>query len=550
MVRYISIVSFLLLMTASCADRGALRALDSVESYITEEPDRALSALDSLSQAGIKGKEANARYALLYSMALDKSYTDVTDDSLARIAVEYYRDRKDPGKKAQSWYYFGRVQQNAGDWIPATVSFTNAGKYADESGDCFLEGLVYRSMAEINSVTLNYPEELHYSSLAYEKFSAAGADKYRDYVLLYIAMAYNNSMDFANCESVCRTLRPIAEQYRDTALLAGCLLTYASALVFKESPEPEKAIEQITFVQDSLLVPLSLPDYGNLALAFQLSGQTETARSIVDQLKFVAGKDRVDRAKLSYIEYLMAERSGNYPEAFASLKTSARLQDSLFLQTMSQSVMGAQRDLLLAQSANDTERLRVRERTIMIMALASLMCILLTVMTYRNKIQTQNRELSQHMAQISSMSEELKSGNRNLMRQITDLYDMEFGFIDKICNEYYSSGHTPSGQKRVFNQITELVKDMSEDKKYSVLEHIVDRCRDGIMSKAREELVKFREEDFRFMCYFYAGFSYSTIALIFNIENINNVYVRKSRLKSRIEKLDVKDKTMFLDALA
>ena len=68
MVRYIFIVSLLLLMTASCADRGALRALDSVESYITEEPDRALSALDSLSQAGIKGKEANARYALLYSM--------------------------------------------------------------------------------------------------------------------------------------------------------------------------------------------------------------------------------------------------------------------------------------------------------------------------------------------------------------------------------------------------------------------------------------------------------------------------------------------------
>ena len=127
MVRYISIVSFLLLMTASCADRGALRALDCVESYITEEPGRALSALDSLSQTGIKGKEANARYALLYSMALDKSYTDVTDDSLARIAVEYYRDRKDPGKKAQSWYYLGRVQQNAGDWIPATVSFTNAG---------------------------------------------------------------------------------------------------------------------------------------------------------------------------------------------------------------------------------------------------------------------------------------------------------------------------------------------------------------------------------------------------------------------------------------
>ena len=73
----------------SCSDRNTLSQLESVASYIKDAPARALDELDSLHLAGISGREANAKYALLYSMALDKNYIDKTNDSLINIAVDW-----------------------------------------------------------------------------------------------------------------------------------------------------------------------------------------------------------------------------------------------------------------------------------------------------------------------------------------------------------------------------------------------------------------------------------------------------------------------------
>ena len=75
--RFYLITVFLLpvlLSVQSCTCRfETMSALESVSSYISEEPDRALSDLDSIHASGIKGREAKAKYALLYSMALDKN---------------------------------------------------------------------------------------------------------------------------------------------------------------------------------------------------------------------------------------------------------------------------------------------------------------------------------------------------------------------------------------------------------------------------------------------------------------------------------------------
>ena len=46
--------------------------------------------------------EARAKYALLRSMALDKNYIDVADDSLINVAVEWYSRRGD-ADGPQNW---------------------------------------------------------------------------------------------------------------------------------------------------------------------------------------------------------------------------------------------------------------------------------------------------------------------------------------------------------------------------------------------------------------------------------------------------------------
>ena len=142
----ISILAFAASMV-SCTDHEVIRQLDDVEAYLSEHPDSALSVLDSLSTADIRGREANAKFALLYSMALDKSYIDATDDSLINIAVDWYRKHGTAGERLKSYYYQGRVYQNAGDNEAAMGSFVRA--EASESEDNMSNGLLYKAMAGI-----------------------------------------------------------------------------------------------------------------------------------------------------------------------------------------------------------------------------------------------------------------------------------------------------------------------------------------------------------------------------------------------------------------
>ena len=177
----ISILAFAASMV-SCTDHKVIRQLNDVEAYLNEHPDSALTVLDSISTAGIQGRKANARFALLYSMALDKKHIYLTSDSLIMPAVTYYRNHGTDSDRAKSWYYLGRVQQNAGEYIQATVSLTHAEKYADLSGDSFYSGMTHRAMGDIFGDTFNSSESLKYYELAYSDFEKAGARKHSDYI--------------------------------------------------------------------------------------------------------------------------------------------------------------------------------------------------------------------------------------------------------------------------------------------------------------------------------------------------------------------------------
>ena len=75
----------------SCTSLDVNRTLKDVESYIMERPDSALSVLKSVDHALLNTKRQKAHHALLHAMALDKNYIDVIEDSIARVAVNFYQ---------------------------------------------------------------------------------------------------------------------------------------------------------------------------------------------------------------------------------------------------------------------------------------------------------------------------------------------------------------------------------------------------------------------------------------------------------------------------
>ena len=94
----------LLLLTGCNDPKHVTDALIRAEAWMNEHPDSALNLLKGIEQPELQTREHHARYALLYSQALDKNYIDLTSDSLINIAVDYYKDRDDVRAKFLSYY--------------------------------------------------------------------------------------------------------------------------------------------------------------------------------------------------------------------------------------------------------------------------------------------------------------------------------------------------------------------------------------------------------------------------------------------------------------
>ena len=100
--------------------------LYQAENCMEEFPDSALSLLQHISHPeDLKGK-AQADYALLYSQACDKNRISITNDSLIRIAVRYYKDKDEDLNAAKSYFYLGCVYRNANQDAMAIEAYLKA----------------------------------------------------------------------------------------------------------------------------------------------------------------------------------------------------------------------------------------------------------------------------------------------------------------------------------------------------------------------------------------------------------------------------------------
>ena len=109
--------------------------LTEVESYIEERPDSALVVLEKIEVEELSSKEERAKHALLLSMALDKNFVDKTDFEVLQPAIDYYEDNGSATDKLRTYYYQGRIYQNAGNDAAAMTSYVNALDKGAESND-------------------------------------------------------------------------------------------------------------------------------------------------------------------------------------------------------------------------------------------------------------------------------------------------------------------------------------------------------------------------------------------------------------------------------
>ena len=91
--------------------RQLTTTFDDVESFINDHPDSALTVLSGVDSMALNTRALRARYSLLYVMALDKCYEDITAPGLLDPAVAWYERHGSADEKMKTLYYEGRIAQ-------------------------------------------------------------------------------------------------------------------------------------------------------------------------------------------------------------------------------------------------------------------------------------------------------------------------------------------------------------------------------------------------------------------------------------------------------
>lgn len=102
-----TILFFVMLSVLVSCYQSHKRELDLAYTLAESKPDSALAFLNRINQAKLSDEDM-ARYALTYYKAQDKSGLDVDNDSLIRIAYDWYESHQEDSLYASSLYYMGK----------------------------------------------------------------------------------------------------------------------------------------------------------------------------------------------------------------------------------------------------------------------------------------------------------------------------------------------------------------------------------------------------------------------------------------------------------
>lgn len=128
----------------ACNDTTDIEAeLRKADVYMAEHPELALEVLEAIDADDLSTRKVRAKFALLHSMALDKNFIDLTNDTIIAPAVAYYKKHGTADEKLKTNYCLGRIAMNVGEYENAMTHFVKAEQYVDKCRDYVAVGLLY-----------------------------------------------------------------------------------------------------------------------------------------------------------------------------------------------------------------------------------------------------------------------------------------------------------------------------------------------------------------------------------------------------------------------
>ena len=339
-------ITVLLLLCITACQKQSFMAdkLLQAEALMNEYPDSALNLLKGIAQPELQTQEHRARYALLYSQALDKNYIDLTSDSLINIAVDYYKDRDDVRAKFLSYYYQGRIYTNANNLTQATLAYLEAEQLVDELGDDYAAGLLYEQIGLIYRSYYDFPKSLQAYQQAIEHYTKANRPFHKIYNMFSASDIYRNTQKEDAAYQTLKTALAESRKLNDQSLIKSCINNLIVVCIDLERWEEATQWYQEYQKNNSRNYP-TVAFYGYIALLHAKNKNFKDAFMLLDET-WKKTKSLQDSINLFHAESQVHQMNGSWEEAYRSMAKSISHQNKVIRKSLQQPVLTAQNNFL------------------------------------------------------------------------------------------------------------------------------------------------------------------------------------------------------------
>lgn len=305
--------------------------LEELDTMVQEQPDSAYTILSAFDRSTLTTKEEVAHFSLLYSIALDKMYIDVTEDTLINVAVDFYK-HKNNRYTFLSHYYHGRVFENANRKEDAMQAFILAEAVPEKKVDPLYLAKLHFGKIRIYDYLFLDREALCEAELAAEysrkaehwnNFAQALISQCTFYLVLDDTLDGSNPSNYEKADSCLA----IVENLWDKLKPAQKESWFFSKLMVSIRARRSDILELIE--KYGYLIEQSPEDaeWSTLAEAYLTLGMIPEMQEALDRGRSYGHQNGREGPTYSHLQEQASVRVGDYKGAYESLKEYNHLRD-------------------------------------------------------------------------------------------------------------------------------------------------------------------------------------------------------------------------------
>lgn len=537
-------------LCGSCRrDTSVSPHLLQAEALMDSAPDSALNILNATDTNLLVTPADRALHTLLLTQARYKTDIPSTDTAPIQAAADYFRSSSDHHHLMLSLYYLGEILRQASKYDEALKNLLEADKLATELENRFYLGLIDRGISATYCDVYLSDMCLSYSQQAVSAFEKSGNKEYWNYERINLATSYMMTGECDRALNIIDSVVDMAQTMSDSITISDAIASRGYIRLHKR--DWARGIADLQAAEHSRTQQEAARDKQAMIYAYTQLGKLLEADSVYKLLP----SEQSD-IFITLHQYHASHK--DYEAAYKTIQRQCLKQDSLVRTLTRQKVASASESFNRLQL--DKERLIAKNQRLRLslILLATIFVACLTVGYLIFKKRMSDRKITSLLRDYDFLSNEFgKLANKSDIRtpggfsaqNWKALFKKQFSMLDQLCAEYYETPNT-SKTAKLAKKIEYTILQLKNDTQFvkGIFDDI-NLYNDNLIRDLQESIDTLTQAEYTLLALLCSGLSNQAISIILSID-LAPLYVRKSRLKTKITKLEFPRKEELLALMA